>query len=59
MYQASKSRTTKLFYILGEITELVRFWQPTVGHWDVGDKYATGVTKIKTIRGRENISIGT
>ena len=28
-------------------------------HWDVGDKYATGVPKIKKIRGRENISVGT
>ena len=31
---------------------------PTVRHWDVGDKYATGVPKIKKIRGRENIFIG-
>ena len=29
---------------------------PTVRHRDVGDKYATGVPKIKKIRGRENIS---
>ena len=28
-------------------------------HRDVGDKYATGVPKIKKIRGRENISVGT
>ena len=26
---------------------------------DVGDKYATGVPKIKKIRGRENIAVGT
>ena len=32
---------------------------PTVRHLDVGGKYATGVPKIKTIRGRENISVGT
>ena len=32
---------------------------PTVGHWGVGDKYTTDVPKIKKIRGRENISIGT
>ena len=32
---------------------------PTVRHRDVGDKYATGVPKIKKIRGRENISVGT
>ena len=31
---------------------------PTVRHQDVGDKYATGVPKIKKIRGRENISVG-
>ena len=32
---------------------------PTVRHGDVIDKYATGVPKIKTIRGRENIFVGT
>ena len=32
---------------------------PTVGHWDVGDKYATGVTQIRKFRGTENISMGT
>ena len=32
---------------------------PTVRHRDVGDKYATGAPKIKKIRGRENISVGT
>ena len=32
---------------------------PTVRHRDVGDKYATDVPKIKKIRGRENISVGT
>ena len=32
---------------------------PTVRHRDVGDKYATGVPKIKKIRNRENISVGT
>ena len=31
----------------------------TVRHWCVGYKYATGVTKIKKIRGRENIAVGT
>ena len=31
----------------------------TVRHRDVGDKYATGVPKIKKIRGRENIAVGT
>ena len=25
---------------------------PTVGHWDVGDQYETGVQEIKKIRGR-------
>ena len=29
---------------------------PTVRHRDVGDKYATGVPKIKKIRGRSNIA---
>ena len=29
---------------------------PTVEHRDVGDKYATGVTRIIKIRGIENIS---
>ena len=32
---------------------------PTVRHRYVGDKCATGVPKIKKIRGRENISVGT
>ena len=32
---------------------------PAVRHRDVGDKYATDVPKIKTIRGRENIAVGT
>ena len=32
---------------------------PTVRHRDVGDKYATGVPKIKKIRGRENIAVRT
>ena len=32
---------------------------PTVRHRDVGDKYATGVPKIKKNRGRENIAVGT
>ena len=32
---------------------------PTVRHRDVGDKYATGVPKIKKLRGRENIAVGT
>ena len=32
---------------------------PTVRHRDVGDKYATGVPKIKKIRDRENIAVGT
>ena len=32
---------------------------PTVRHRGVGDKYATGVPKIKKIRGRENIAVGT
>ena len=31
----------------------------TVRHQDVGDKYATGVPKIKKIRVRENTSVGT
>ena len=31
---------------------------PTVRHWDVGDKYDTGVPEIKKIRGRENIAVG-
>ena len=31
----------------------------TVRHRDVGEKYATGVPKIKKIRGRESISVGT
>ena len=31
----------------------------TVRHRDVGDKYTTGVPKIKKIRGRENISVET
>ena len=32
---------------------------PTFRDRDLGDKYATGVPKIKKIRGRENISVGT
>ena len=32
---------------------------PTVRHRDVGDKYATGVSKIKKIRDWENIAVGT
>ena len=32
---------------------------PTASNWGIGDKYATGGTKVKKIRGRENISIGT
>ena len=32
---------------------------PTVRCRDVDDKYATGVPKIKKIRGRENIAVGT
>ena len=32
---------------------------PTVRHRDVGDKYVTGVPKIKKIRGRENSVVGT
>ena len=32
---------------------------PTVRHRDVGDKYATGIPKIKKIRGRENIAVVT
>ena len=32
---------------------------PTVRHWDVCDKYATGVPKLKKIKGRESISVGT
>ena len=31
---------------------------PIVGHWGIGDKCATGVTKVKKIRGSGNISIG-
>ena len=31
---------------------------PTVRHRDIHDKYATGVPKIKKIRGRENIPVG-
>ena len=31
---------------------------PTVIRQVVGDKYATSVPKIKKIRGRENISVG-
>ena len=30
---------------------------PTVRYRDIGDKYATGVPKVKKIRGRENISV--
>ena len=32
---------------------------PPVRHRDVGDNYAIDVQKIKKIRGRENISVGT
>ena len=32
---------------------------PTVRYRDVGDKYATGVPKVKKIGSRENISVGT
>ena len=31
----------------------------TASHWGVGDKHATGLTKVKKVRGRENIIIGT
>ena len=37
----------------------IKMAAPTIRHRDVGDKYATGVPKIKKIRGRENISVGT
>ena len=37
----------------------IKMAAPTAGHWGVGDKYATGVTNVKEIRGRENISIET
>ena len=30
---------------------------PTASHWGIGDKNATGMTKVKKIRERENISI--
>ena len=30
---------------------------PSASHWDIGDKNATGMTKVKKIRERENISI--
>ena len=32
---------------------------PIAGHWSVDEKYATGMTKVKKIRERENISTGT
>ena len=32
---------------------------PTAGYWGFSDKYTTGVTKVKKIRVRDNISIGT
>ena len=32
---------------------------PTFGRQGISDKYVTGVTKVKTIRDREDISIGT
>ena len=32
---------------------------PTVGHWDVVDRHAYGVTKAKKIGRKENICIGT
>ena len=32
---------------------------PTVRHRDVDDKYATGVPKIKKIKSRENMAVGT
>ena len=32
---------------------------PTAGHWGIGDKYATGVAKVKKIRRRDNIFIET
>ena len=32
---------------------------PSVRHRIIGDKYATGVPKVKRIKGRENISVGT
>ena len=32
---------------------------PTVRHRGVGDKYATGVPKVKKIRGKYNISVRT
>ena len=37
----------------------IKMTAPTVRHRDVGDKYATGVPKIKKIRRRKNISVGT
>ena len=30
---------------------------PTASHWGIGNKNATGMTKVKKIRERENISI--
>ena len=38
---------------------MITMTAPTVRHRDVGDKYATGVPKIKKIRGRENMAVGT
>lgn len=32
---------------------------PTAKHWGGGDKYATGVKKVKKNIGREKISVGT
>ena len=37
----------------------IRMTATTVRHRDVGDRYVTVVPKLKNIRGKENISVGT
>ena len=44
--------------LICKLQGVTQLWH-TVRHRDVGDKYATGVPKIKKIRGRENIAVGT
>ena len=50
---------TKITLIPDRLQPRITMTAPTVRHRDVGDNYATGVPKIKKIRGRENIAVGT
>ena len=48
-----------LFDLHELLVMLMTMTAPTVRHRSVGNKYATGVPKIKIVTGRENIAVGT